>query len=189
VKSGASHLFAGVISKALTPPTEAVEKGALPAYIHFERHPDDEWFDEVRITTVPRWKESYLSGDEWRTSATIQFFRKGVLLKSRGVRDVEAALAIAPSMPGSWAPAGNDDELEVQPPDFDTFCFQPGCSEKATVEYRIKDKYCRDGGKHEMYGDCRRRFCEKHKKRGDCALEDADDNYEEVPFGSPARGK
>ena len=33
---------------------------------HFERHPDDEWYDEVRIVTVPRYKTSGLSGDEWR---------------------------------------------------------------------------------------------------------------------------
>ena len=39
-------------------------------------HHDDEWYDEVRITTVPRYKTSSLSGDEWRTSARIQILRK-----------------------------------------------------------------------------------------------------------------
>ncbi len=39
--------------------------------------PDAQAFDEVRIRTVPRWKESGLSGDEWRISATVEFWRKG----------------------------------------------------------------------------------------------------------------
>jgi len=39
--------------------------------------PDAQAFDEVRITTVPRYKMSGLSGDEWRISGKIQLLRKG----------------------------------------------------------------------------------------------------------------
>ena len=42
--------------------------------------PDAQAFDEVRIVTVPRYKRSDLSGDEWRISAEIQFYRNGVLI-------------------------------------------------------------------------------------------------------------
>gem|GEM_PF-6705725 len=38
--------------------------------------PDAQAFDEIRIVTVPRYKTSGLSGDEWRISAMIQFFAK-----------------------------------------------------------------------------------------------------------------
>lgn len=38
--------------------------------------PDAQAFDEVRITTVPRWKESELSGDEWRISAKMEFLNR-----------------------------------------------------------------------------------------------------------------
>jgi hypothetical protein len=39
--------------------------------------PDAQAFDEVRIKTVPRYKTSGLSGDEWRISATIQLMLSG----------------------------------------------------------------------------------------------------------------
>lgn len=47
-------------------------------YLGLHRHHDDEWFDEIiveagraklHITTHIRWKESELSGDEWRISS------------------------------------------------------------------------------------------------------------------------
>ena len=43
-------------------------------------HHDDEWYDEIRVTTVPRFKTSGLSGDEWRRSAKVTFLRKGIVL-------------------------------------------------------------------------------------------------------------
>ena len=38
--------------------------------------PDAQAFDAVRITTVPRYKTSGLSGDEWRISAHVELLRK-----------------------------------------------------------------------------------------------------------------
>lgn len=38
---------------------------------------DDEFYDEIRITTVPRFKTSELSGDEWRVSTHVVVLRKG----------------------------------------------------------------------------------------------------------------
>jgi len=51
--------------------------------------PDAQAFDEVRIVTVPRYKTSGMSGDEWRISATIQFMRKGRIVHERGISSVE----------------------------------------------------------------------------------------------------
>ena len=56
---------------------------------------DEAWYDEVRIVTVPRFKTSGMSGDEWRTSAVAQFLRKGEVVASERFSDVKAAAACA----------------------------------------------------------------------------------------------
>lgn len=43
-------------------------------------HPDDERFDEIHISVVERWKESELSGDEWRFSYLAEIKRKGEII-------------------------------------------------------------------------------------------------------------
>lgn len=70
-----------------------------PSYL---RHDDDEWIDEVRIVTVPRWKESELSGDEWRFSTRIELYRKGHLLARSGSGRLRNAVAILPSLLLGW---------------------------------------------------------------------------------------
>lgn len=44
--------------------------------LNCDLRPDAQAFDEVRIVTVPRYKQSGLSGDEWRISAAIRLYRK-----------------------------------------------------------------------------------------------------------------
>lgn len=70
------------------------------------------------------------------------------------------------------------------------YCFQPGCKNKAISTYHLKSEYC-DEGKPHNYDWCinYRRFCEKHLRRGDCALEDADDNYIVVDGPGPNDAK
>jgi len=139
--------------------------------------PDAQAFDEVRITTVPRYKQSDLSGDEWRISAKIELLRNGVVIAERSCRNVETACMFLPGFileaqdNGKACFAGEDD-----------FCDQEGCVEKATVTYRKKADYCHAGHKSAI-DDGRitvRRFCDKHKTRGDCGLDDADANYERI---------
>ncbi|MBX9884281.1 MAG: hypothetical protein K2X68_04840, partial [Novosphingobium sp.] len=64
----------------------------------FVRHHDDSLVDEVRIKIVPRFKQSDMSGDEWRVHAQIDLLRKGVVLAASGARDVQAAVARLPWM-------------------------------------------------------------------------------------------
>jgi hypothetical protein len=138
--------------------------------------PNAQAFDEVRITTVPRYKMSGLSGDEWRISGKIQLLRKGRVVAEKGMRDVETCAQALPyfileSMDnGLGFYAGEDD-----------FCDQEGCSETATVTYRVKEEFCRDHP-HEhrkaTTGTVVRKFCAKHSKRGDCGFDDSDSNYE-----------
>lgn len=151
---------------------------------HYWRHRDDEWVDEISITTVERWKESELSGDEWRFTAVVEIKRKGTVIRRRGYHSIATALKYLGSIVGH-APADYDhDEPGWDGRLGEELCAQPGCSEIATVELRMLKQFCRDG--HPTMRpfpeyDYRRHFCQRHSRRGDCALEDADRNYVEVP--------
>ena len=153
-------------------------------FVHQWRHRNDEWVDEVHIRTVERWKESELSGDEWRFSAVVDIKRKGVVMRSRSFHDIATAVKYLGSIVGH-APADYElDEAGWNSNLGEPLCAQPGCAEYAVVELRLLNQFCRDGhGTPRPYPkyDYRRHFCERHSSRGDCALEDADRNYERLP--------
>lgn len=135
--------------------------------------PDAQAFDEVRFITIPRYKTSGLSGDEWRISIAVQFYRNGELKhESGGYRNMETAMGFAYADycravgEGNACFAGEGD-----------FCDQEGCKEKATTKCALKFRWCRDGHKSEPTNSDYRLFCDKHSTRGDCGLDDADDNY------------
>jgi hypothetical protein len=137
--------------------------------------PDAQAFDEVRIVTNPRYKMSGLSGDEWRISATVQFWRKGILRHEVGHRNIETACGM---LYGDLSRAQDDGKAYFAGED--NFCDQEGCLREATVVYRKKYDYCREAHKTELKQIVLRYFCDIHKKRGDAAFDDADDNYEIV---------
>lgn len=143
--------------------------------------PDAQAFDEIRIVTVPRYKQSGLSGDEWRIHAEAQFFRKGRLIFSAGCRDTKTAAGLL----YSWYVQACDEGKGYFAGD-GIVCDQEGCSEPATVQYRKLAEYCHSGHKGDpsdvgLY----RHFCDGHKTRGDCGLDDADNNYIEEPMELP----
>lgn len=136
--------------------------------------PDAQAFDEVRIVTVPRYKTSGLSGDEWRISARMQFLRNGEVQFEGHYRDVEAALDCAKA---DWLRACDDGKAYFAGEE--GLCDQEGCAEPPTVTYRKKLNYCHDGHASESaIGPTHRCFCDEHKTRGDCGLDDSDVNYE-----------
>ena len=142
---------------------------------------DAAWYDEVRIGTVPRFKTSAMSGDEWRTSAVAQFLRKGEIVASERFSDVRGAV--------SWLPWGDLSASEtVDFPDIEYFCAQPPCPELADTFYRIKTLYYRDGSKAEQQYPCWRGFCFRHSERGDSNMEDRAGNYEWFAGDKPSRG-
>jgi hypothetical protein len=160
-------------------------------YIHFVPHPDDEWYDTCVVETIERWKESELSGDEYRFSYMVSFIRKGHILLQRTYGSWKAALAFIPGLSYNDYPAGADSEHEhsVVIDKRYAFCFQPGCSELATREFRIIKLYTNRGEEAHMseHYDYRFRFCDKHAgHRGDCGLLDSDANLVEVAFDSDA---
>lgn len=140
--------------------------------------PDSQFVDEIRIVTVPRWKESELSGDEWRISARIDFYRKGVVVGSKGARDVGMAARFV-----DWFLVSGRENGEIDTPNtLGDCCDQEGCCKPWTTRLALKKRYGTDGKVIErkwMEGVTEyRAFCDQHKMRGDCGLDDADANYE-----------
>lgn len=46
----------------------------------FALKPDAQAFDEIRLKTVERFKDSHYSGSEWRIQVNVEFYRKGELI-------------------------------------------------------------------------------------------------------------
>jgi len=140
--------------------------------------PDAQAFDEVRLITVPRYKESELSGDEWRISVKAQYLRKGRVLYEE---------SIAHNMEGAASYLGYKYVLAGEKVGYyggeENFCDQEGCSQRATTTYQLKKNYCRSGHESDPYGVEVRMFCDKHNQRGNCGLEDADSNYIKLDIG------
>lgn len=149
-----------------------------PARLYRTIKPDAQAFDEIRIVTAPRFKESELSGDEWRISSVIQLWRKGALVhEANGGRNVETAIMLL----GAAFLTACDDGLGYFAGERHV-CDQEGCSLPATVSLRLKKGLNRDGTERPLsFGGEYRMFCDRHRVRGDCGLEDADDNYEVIP--------
>lgn len=141
----------------------------------YKPHRSDEGWDSVQVEQVPRWKESELSGDEWRFSWKATAYRKGQIVKGvEGRTLIEVLTAITAEATNSFVPIDS------------TWCMQPTCAMPATSLFRLKKQYDPQG--HELVrgvgGDrAVRCFCLDHEHRGDCGMEDADANYElvEVP--------
>ncbi len=144
----------------------------------YERHHDDEYFDEITIRTKPRWKTSGLSGDEWRTSASILVKRKGHIIHEGHCGTMKAAATLLP-----WLLMTMFEREDVTrlPDALDhSLCFQPGCDKPAVTVYKLKSDYCSDGKPHELHTETRVAFCQTHLCRGDCGFKDSDANYELV---------
>jgi len=135
--------------------------------------PDAQAFDKIELVTVPRYKESNLSGNEWRISIMVRMYRKGNLIYENfaGHKMEDAVNYIA------WKYAEATDSGKGLYCGEGRFCDQEGCSNEATVVYQLKKEFCDRGHENEPAQPTIRLFCDEHKKRGDCGLEDADENY------------
>ncbi len=144
--------------------------------------PDSQFYDEVRIVTVPRYKTSHYSGDEWRISAKVEFMYKGRVVLEGFDSTVDGAIQRLPTILRDAERQAMDDGKCLKERDL-SMCDQEGCAQQATVTYRMKQEGCNQCGHKrpaEWMGSMPmiRRFCAQHSTRGDCGLEDADRNYE-----------
>ena len=141
-------------------------------------HSEQQRFDEVRVKTIPRWKDSELSGDEWRFHAEVEFLYKGNVIWSHGFHDCETAMQMAITM------FILDCESMKVTKQENSLCQQEGCANPATIKAYLKKRYCVGGGncgqEKKTYGKDYLLFCERHSHRGDCDIEDCDSNYEKV---------
>jgi len=138
--------------------------------------PDSQRWDEVKIMTIPRWKESEMSGDEYRISASADLFYKGHRIGSFGFSSVNDAIRYL-----DGAIIYKNDGWDFI--DDSYLCDQESCSNIADVKYKRLDAWTSRGDKETLYDwNLYRVFCGSHKTRGDCALDDADRNYEQVYF-------
>ena len=143
---------------------------------HTMMPPDRQAFDEVRMITEPRYKTSGLSGDEWRISAKVEFLYKGVVVYETSFQNIDGALRLVQSHY-----IKETEPIPYNPSEFwEKYCNQEGCKNPPTITYKLKSRYCGEGHKTEPYQDELRHFCDEHKTRGDCGLEDSDINYELV---------
>ncbi len=148
-----------------------------------KRHHDWEAFDKIEIVTVPRYKTSGLSGDEWRVSATVRCWFKGVVvLELGGFSDMETARRMLDGKLLEAAFPIPDGVIAREK----TACDQPGCGSDAIVRLKLKRLTSERGEylhEQEHSSTCYRQFCDAHRERGDCGREDADDNYEPIDTG------
>ncbi len=155
-----------------------------PGRPHHDRHRDFEFVDEITIKMVPRYKTSGMSGDEWRVASRVELMFKGQVVGSRSFGDMESAAKLL-----SWvlmSPEESPEEGESLSTKVirreKGRCDQVGCEDPATSVYLKKRTYSRDGVMSESalepeYKRRYRHFCQRHATRGDCGLDDADDNY------------
>lgn len=147
--------------------------------IFSKRLPDFEVFDKITMEVIPRYKQSGLSGDEWRQHVKITFLFKGEEIHSFGTNSMESAcLMLGAELITNTSPIP-DKVIKAE----DKKCFQPSCCNDATRTFFIKQLYSDRGEKLDVEDTggltYLRKFCEKHSIRGDCSREDSDDNYQE----------
>jgi len=155
-------------------------------HISYKALPDDEGIDRIELAIEPRYKTSGMSGDEWRVSTVVRFFRKGELLWETSFGKMEYAVAFL----GAEFHSRSEKSPRALWDYGDGLCMQPPCADPVHTEYRIKEEYSSqgDGPLPGMKGfEKRRSFCLRHAQRGDSDREDCDTNYE-VLSGPGPRG-
>ena len=159
---------------------------AVPNNWRTVRHPDFQLIDEIRISIKERWKDSEISGSEYRFSTVAECLHKGVVIASRGFgSDMNWAVMGVGALALSASDNGIPENVLAME---EIVCAQPACCAAATVFYRVKALYTNMGAKEELPRPHDKdgtvhviRFCTKHRYRGDCGLQDADANYQELP--------
>ena len=148
---------------------------------HRATRPDHQLYDEVRITTEPRFKKSFASGDEWRISARTQLLLKGVVIREAVYSNVVQATDHLPVLRYS-AVYDRDDCEETQQrykDATDHACDQEGCRQPAETWFKIVKTNCdKCGHDKELFFDRYRGFCGRHVVRGTQSYTDSDECYQ-----------
>ena len=147
------------------------------------RLPDYEFFDDIRLTTSSRYKDSDMTGSEWRAGILIEFLFKGEVMATCGARDMQAAAAILAYR--LLDNGGLEMKVDVRKHMAleRTCCDQPGCKKPWTVIAWLRRRYTNDAALITITPPERffRHFCDEHEDRGeDAGYEDANNNYDKA---------
>lgn len=143
------------------------------------RLPEWQMYDEIKISTNIRRKESELSGDEFRISVVVKAYFKGHEVKSLVFSDMPTSLQLLYAR--LYHPENEDGAIPKEIVESDKIhCDQPGCPLNGNRFFWIKQLFAKDGSRIDSidYKGIRyyRRFCDQHADRGDCDREDCNDN-------------
>ncbi len=150
--------------------------------IKFQRvcHRDDPLYDKIVIELEERYKQSTISGDEWRFGNRVRLFYKGKELDNGLMHsDICITLEKLAEQIKLLEPLDSSNNNKQ----FDDICCQPGCAERGTRKYVFKKIFPSNsftGAENVPDANGYTKgmvFCDAHGKRGNCGLTDADDNY------------
>jgi hypothetical protein len=135
-----------------------------------KRLPEFEVFDRIEMKIVPRYKQSELSGDEWRQHVEVCFYFKGELVKSFGCRDMEAASKLLGWHLIHLSGEQYDEAIPDKVRELEEIkCFQPSCCQDAKHKYYLKELFSSQGEKLDVteHSSFRyyRKFCDVHSTR------------------------
>lgn len=171
--------------------------------VRWQRRGAVEWEDfdgpyrDLTVACAALYPGIYTSHPDMHTIpvGSIEFFRKGRVVYSMtyGEHSSKPMLVVCGHLPRALLTAREQAVPANTEPWDRGLCFQPGCQEFAVSTYLLKKRYCHEGHADEAVSlghRHARRFCRKHLRRGDCGLEDADENYEvlEGPGPKDAQG-
>lgn len=142
--------------------------------------PDAKPYDEIRIITVPYFKQSP-TGSEWRTTRQLILLRKGKAIKLDICQ--ETMFGIAETLDNILRPIENNlSKVAEHLIGESELCDQEGCTLPSCVTFRMRWLYDNDANPINPYDSDERplirKFCSSHARRGEGYYEDEDDNYE-----------
>ena len=147
---------------------------------HHKRLGDFESFDEIRLYVVPRFKQSELSGDEWRQHVQIDFMFKGEKVAEASYSRMQDAIGFLYS---DWIKFQEPIPKRIIEIEHAGKCDQPSCREDAIARFWIGRLFGRQGETLDpaeavpAWSKSYRQFCAFHAGRGDSDREDNDENY------------
>jgi hypothetical protein len=123
--------------------------------------------DEIKLSIEPYFKESGLSGDEWKTKVVAKFYHKGILLHETMLgRDIPTALLL---LGKEYLNLDNDLSIPTGPLEetlnfiaSNRACDQEGCRNPASRYFHLQT----DGDVTEL------KYCNKHSDRGNANPKD-----------------
>lgn len=115
-------------------------------------------------------------------AAVVVLYSHGILVHSIGASSIQSALIQAVAVFDQFGPGKIVEKLAKARAER---CAQPGCENPWTVLMHPIRRHDRRGNELvRPYSDDEvRGFCDRHRHRGDCGLDDADDNYTIIDLG------